>query len=274
MLGNEIYIGNLVQGRYGSVDYKTKENRPRPKEQWICVEHTHEPIIEKELWDRVQLMRMQRARPFANGERGVFAKKARCMYCGYFLRSSKTHGLRYLKCETNHVSKEACVGAFVPEEELKGIVLGELREMIAEYANVETVGKRVELTADYEQQIERKKKELAESQKNHDGYAHALSEAYLDKIAGKIGDDVFNDLTRGLNNDKEKIEENIKKIKEDIELLALKLSSQASADEIVEQYLDVQALDRPLADKLIDFIEVGRRDPQTHEVPVIIHWNF
>ena len=48
MLTNEIYIGNMVQGKYGSVSYKTKQNKPRPKEEWIRTEGTHEPIIEQE----------------------------------------------------------------------------------------------------------------------------------------------------------------------------------------------------------------------------------
>lgn len=34
MLENEIYIGNMVQGKYGSVSYKTKQCKPRPKDQW------------------------------------------------------------------------------------------------------------------------------------------------------------------------------------------------------------------------------------------------
>ena len=50
MLTNEIYIGNMVQGKYGSISYKTKQNKPRPKEEWIRTEGTHEPIIEQELW--------------------------------------------------------------------------------------------------------------------------------------------------------------------------------------------------------------------------------
>lgn len=47
ILCNETYIGNLVQGRYGNVSYKTKQCKPRPKDQWIVVKNTHEPIIEK-----------------------------------------------------------------------------------------------------------------------------------------------------------------------------------------------------------------------------------
>ena len=41
MLQNEVYIGHMVQGRYGSVSYKTKRNMPKPPELWFRVENTH-----------------------------------------------------------------------------------------------------------------------------------------------------------------------------------------------------------------------------------------
>lgn len=44
MLCNEMYIGNMVQGKYGSVSYKTKQNKPRPKDEWYRVEGTHEAM--------------------------------------------------------------------------------------------------------------------------------------------------------------------------------------------------------------------------------------
>ena len=34
MLTNEMYIGTMVQGKYGSLSYKTKRNAPRPREAW------------------------------------------------------------------------------------------------------------------------------------------------------------------------------------------------------------------------------------------------
>ncbi len=89
MLINETYIGNMVQGKYGSISYKSKINKPRPKDEWYIVEGTHEPIIERDLWDRVQTLIKQRAKPFKVGKIGLFAKKARCMNCGYTLRSVK-----------------------------------------------------------------------------------------------------------------------------------------------------------------------------------------
>ena len=105
MLTNEIYIGNMVQGKYGSVSYKTKQNKPRPKEEWYRVEGTHEPIIDRELWDRVQSMVAEKAKPFTVGTIGLFARKARCMNCGYTMRSNKqTDGRHYLQCSNRHVA--------------------------------------------------------------------------------------------------------------------------------------------------------------------------
>ena len=122
MLVNEIYIGNMVQGKYGSVSYKTKQNKPRPKDEWYRVEGTHEPIIDRELWDRVQALVAQKAKPFTVGTIGLFARKARCMNCGYTMRSSKNHGKHYLQCSNRHVAKDACIGSFISVDKLEKAV--------------------------------------------------------------------------------------------------------------------------------------------------------
>ena len=33
ILENEMYKGNMVQGKYGSVSFRTKKNKPRPKDK-------------------------------------------------------------------------------------------------------------------------------------------------------------------------------------------------------------------------------------------------
>lgn len=47
ILLNEVYIGNMVQGRMKKINYKSKKNIRLPKEQWKVIENTHEPIIDK-----------------------------------------------------------------------------------------------------------------------------------------------------------------------------------------------------------------------------------
>lgn len=47
ILLNEVYIGNMVQGRMKKINYKSKKNIRLPKDEWKVVENTHEPIIDK-----------------------------------------------------------------------------------------------------------------------------------------------------------------------------------------------------------------------------------
>ena len=145
VLTNEVYIGNLVQGRAGSVSYKTKQIKSLPKEQWIKVEGTHEPIIELELWNRVQkkINSSARTNP-STGKIHTFSKIAVCMHCGYAMRVHKCHGHYYLQCETKSISKAACPGAFIPEAELEQIVIDELRKFNHYLLDQGTLERKVE----------------------------------------------------------------------------------------------------------------------------------
>lgn len=55
ILRNEMYIGNMVQGKFASISYKTKLNRPVKKDKWLIVENTHEAIIDISTWNSVQM---------------------------------------------------------------------------------------------------------------------------------------------------------------------------------------------------------------------------
>lgn len=152
MLENEMYIGNMVQGKYGSVSYKTKKNKPRPKEQWYRVEGTHEPIIEKELWEKVKAMRRQKAKPFTTGTIGLFSGKARCGECGYVLRSGKRENWRFLTCPNRSVSKDACGGAFISVSRLESKVMEELKRLAENYLDQEALQQGIQWDKEYEKQ--------------------------------------------------------------------------------------------------------------------------
>ena len=54
ILQNEMYIGNMVQGKNRTVSYKVHECRSVPKKEWFIVEGTHDPIISKETFELAQ----------------------------------------------------------------------------------------------------------------------------------------------------------------------------------------------------------------------------
>ena len=55
ILTNPIYTGDLVQGRQVK-SYKVHEIEDVPEEEWVRVADTHEAIIGREIFDRVQVL--------------------------------------------------------------------------------------------------------------------------------------------------------------------------------------------------------------------------
>ena len=83
ILTNETYIGNVVQNRTTSVSYKNHKVVYKPKEEWIVVKDTHEPIIDKKVFDKVQTILEER-----NSEKkkpanlSIYYGKIKCVDCG------------------------------------------------------------------------------------------------------------------------------------------------------------------------------------------------
>ncbi|MGN0363357.1 MAG: recombinase family protein [Bilifractor sp.] len=50
----EPYVGDLVQGRRRTRHYKGEERHFTDKEEWMICENTHEAIVSREVYDRVQ----------------------------------------------------------------------------------------------------------------------------------------------------------------------------------------------------------------------------
>lgn len=275
MLTNEIYIGNMVQGKYGSISYKTKINKPRPKEEWYIKENTHEPIIDRELWDRVQALIKEKSKPFSDGQIGLFARKTKCMYCGYTLRSTKqTNGTRYLECPTRHVSKEACEGSMISVNVLERIVLKELKELSAKYTDNNYIAENTEFNDRITEQIEIKENLISDYQQKSNECSEGIKSLYIDKVKGLITEDIFIDLTKNLHADKNRAEEMIITLSEQIEELKQKLLCAESKEERIKQYTNIEKLNREIVDTMIDYIEVGKRISGTKKRPVNIYWNF
>ena len=274
MLVNEIYIGNMVQGKYGSVSYKSKQNRPRPKSRWYRVEGTHEAIIDRGLWDRVQAMIAQRAKPFGTGNIGLFARKVRCAGCGYAMRSSQNRGRHYLQCATRHVAKNACAGAFISVEKLEQIVIGELKRLSVEYLDIEELERKVALSSGLEAQKARLLEMQAACQKKADDCAGCLRELYLDKVKGIISETDFIDMSREFSAGKKQSESRIAAIDTQMEELESRIAVGDSRRALIEQYINPEHLNREMVEALIDYIAVGKRLPGEKAPPVEIHWNF
>ena len=274
MLTNEMYIGNMVQGKYGSVSYKTKQNKPRPKENWYRMEHTHEAIIDRGLWDRVQTLIAARAKPFDAGTVGLFAGKARCANCGYTMRSSKNRGKHYLQCSNRHVAKDACIGAFIAVEKLEKIVIQELNALSQRYLDQAKLERNIEFNQNLEQQRANwmnAKEKLARQMEDHHTYVRTL---YMDKVKGIVSEADYLAMADDFAKERARMESQIKEAQHHIADLDAQMLPGDQRKEIIRGYTHVEHLTREMVEILIDYITVGKRIPGTQDVPIEIHWNF
>ena len=274
MLINEIYIGNMVQGKYGSVSYKTKQNKPRPKSEWYVVEGTHEPIIDRELWDKVQAMIAERAKPFDTGTIGLFARKARCANCGYTMRSFKNRGKHYLQCSNRHVAKDACIGSFISVDKLEQMVIAELNRLAAEYLDKDELEQNIEFCDNLQGQKKRLLADMSAYEKKIAEYSKGIRELYMDKVKGLISESDFVELSKDFTTEKERLEHVMIDGQKQLAEIEERIAVGDNRRELIEQYTNLEHLTREIVEILIDYIVIGKRIPGTKDVPIEIHWNF
>ena len=275
ILINEVYIGNLVQGKYGSISYKTRQCVPRPKDKWIKVEGTHEPIIDEALWNRVQKKVRTRAKPIATtGMIHPFSGIVVCMHCGYAVRPHKKHGHYYLQCHTKEISDSACPGAFIPEAELKRIVLAELRRFNTHLLDQSKLEREIE----FEEALNAKKAKFQAEQKSYqnkiDEFTVALKQLYVDKSIGALSVKDYFDMTESFQADKARYEGLVQSCQERINDIDSRIQIGDNRAELIGQYVGMDHITRSMMEILIDHIEIGKRNKETGNVPVSIFWNF
>lgn len=272
MLTNDMYIGNMVQGRYGSISYKTKKNYPKPQDKWIRVEHTHEPIIENELWDRVQKLIDIKLKPSTETKQiGLFTGKVRCKYCGAIMRSHISNDKRrYLTCSTYYNSK-SCRCVTVALTTLEKAVIGRIQEFNKTYYDCEEISKRIEYDEGLKKSLKKHKSEILKLQKQYNYAKTCFCKSYEDKVTGIITEDQFAIISEQFSKDKEKIEKAILLLENEIEKVNSYLKSTETMFQIAERYKNVDKLNRFIVDELIDHINVGGTRYQRE---IDIYWNM
>ena len=97
---------------------------------------------------------------------------------------------------------------------------------------------------------------------------------YLDKVKGVITEQDYLDLSKDFSKEKDRLEKLVIDTQKRLDVIERKMQAGDNRRQLIEQYTNLEHLNREMVEKLIDYILVGKKDPVTKEVPVEIHWNF
>lgn len=150
LLRNPVYKGTLAY--YKRTTWK--KNRPiqeNPEEKWLIIDNAYEPIVSKELWDRVQLMLKKRE---TNGNPNrVFNHSylltgiLYCSQCGLPMwgryNQSRNYKMHVYCCQNHYNGKDLCPQQTIQCSRLDKYVLGYLQTIITRPGFLEDIQKEL-----------------------------------------------------------------------------------------------------------------------------------
>jgi DNA invertase Pin-like site-specific DNA recombinase len=187
LLRDRVYAGDLIQGK------SKKENNKRVSvdpSEWICVENTHEAIVSRQEFNRVQEMRkviynkamciQETSTPYTTN---IFKGKVLCAECGYSLARKRQNkdGTYWFRCESQvKYGKNACTIVSVKEFDLKCEIIATLNK----YAEV-IAGRSLSMNAGTLDSAN-SESELREINQSLDKDGRVLKSLYENMIIGLI----------------------------------------------------------------------------------------
>ena len=272
ILKNELYIGNTVQGQAENVSYKSKKKRQKPREEWDIVPDTHEAVIDKETFYKVQETLSKRRRSSKTTNKAtVFANKLRCMRCGGSMSSQISGHKRYYICHRRYIAPNECEGTYVSMSTVSKAVLNEIHKLYETYIDDNALESRLDLS----NQIDDKIKTLKARQKTFfselEKIQNRFKSLYYDKVDGVISPEDFDVLSKDCKEKEARLKKQIENLNDEIAAVEARKAKSDNIKDIITEFKDIKELDRYTVETLIDYIEIGGNK---HNRIIQIHWNF
>lgn len=261
IIENEIYIGNMVNHRKEK-PFKSKKFRDVPKENWIVVENTHEPIIDKKTFDEAQaLIHNRRRTTKQSGEVQIFSGLVKCRDCKKALIFSAAK--RAYVCSTyNFKGKTVCTSHYIKYDDLYGVVLADIycktkalekdRETL--YRAALKCNEKKLLSETKENQVQ-----LSKAEKRMEELEILIKKTYENSILGNLAPDRMTSLLQDYETEQAELKEKAEKIQTELSEHQKCKENAGDFVTLIEKYIGIRELTAPILNELIDRIEVGSK---------------
>lgn len=274
ILKNEVYIGNLVQFKTGSLSYKNHKQVRKPPENWIRTENSHEPLVTVEQWEKAQELanKSLNYRRTSDGSMSLFSGLLQCADCGKSMKFCRDYNERKDGHRNNHHAylcgtyarggADACSPHRTLESIFVTLILEDIREKAARIAIDEDAvvaeikrKKNADTTAEQraaESSLQSIRTRLTELER-------LITRLYEEMVLGDIPREMVLEMM-----------EKYKREQQEKSILAAQLAEQLTHSREVEhdirewvslirRYVGVEELDRELLILLVDKIIVGQK---------------
>lgn len=269
ILTNPTYIGNLTQNRSKKINYKINRQCLIPQEEWITVENTHEPIINREEFDTVQALLAKRTyiKQQNRGSKHILSGLLICADCKKNMTFSKSGNSTYIVCSAGKKfgALNLCPPKSIREDYVEAQVIKKLKEL-AEYLDKESLINGIDAER-YDKLIANKENERKNIDNKLEEIKRVISSLYKDKVENIVSEENFLDLLKDFNTQREELRSNLNGLENELCEIKKK-DNNASNEELLREFLSFDKPDRLTLVSLIREIEIHE------DKTVVITFNF
>lgn len=276
ILENPIYKGDLVQQRVTTVSYKNHKRIYRDESEFLVIPNTHEAIIERDDWDRVQALKKSVSRGRQQRRDGITHPLSGLMFCAdcggkMQMRKAVYNERSYVSFDCGdhcRIGKKYCFSHHITGNILEEIILTDIQSKVKTVITDEAAVRRQflernsRLTQDKVKTAQNELRKKSERLAELDGLIESV---YEDKVKGKMPEDICIKLMNRYTDEQKTLTEEIQTLKESF---AESNRANADVDEFIskiKRYMNPMELTREMCMELIDRIIIGAAPKDKNE---------
>ena len=262
ILQNRMYVGDMVQGRNTTYSYKIKQCRAIPKDEWIIVEGTHEPIISQETFDHAQALFNKSIRKSPKKKNvDLFSGLVRCADCKRVMNkktNQHTYGTyHYYRCVTaRKLKKSACTNHTIRIDKLEQAVLLTIQNMINTATTMSELLTQINNHSARKKESSHIEKALKSQVSEREKLVSMITDLYPDWKSGVISVDEYQMLKERLNERLRIADEKIASLNKSAEQFQDGITEENEFVARFKKYGNIESLTRPLLTELVQEIFV------------------
>lgn len=258
ILMNEMYIGNMVQGKQKVISYKVHDKVQTPEKDWYIVENTHEAVIDRETFQKAQLLQQRDTRVSPTQQTVyLFSGFLRCADCKKSMTRKCSKNLVYYSCSTyTRQSKTACTKHSIREDILEKAVLLAVQKQIALVDDLSGIIKEIENAPVIHTESKRINRLLSAKRKELKKLTDITDNLYMDWRSGEISKESYRRLKEKSEAQTEQCQAVIANLEKEQEALAAGIGTDEPYLTAFLKHKNIIQLSRGLLVELIDTIYV------------------
>lgn len=258
------YYGACTQHSTERVSYKVHQARKVPRESWIVVEGTHEPLVSREEFERAASILAGRTYTSETRAEHVLTGIAYCADCGSRMYAHRVNGHFYLTCYrySRAPGLKLCTAHSFREDKLEALVAAELRGLYARLGGLD-------IGALAQEKLHRSagsaaRKDAAKLKGQLEKIKATRLAAYKDKVDGLLTDAEFREMAARLRREEQALQARL----DALERSRRQETDLETARRQIEALLRFEHLNKAQLHRLCRRITIGA------DKSVAIEWNF